>query len=169
MGRRQSLSTRECLHLDPGSLTHEAKLHLQHTQNDNGTGAPILNYYFLGRGTFLFLLLFSWFNCSRISIRIVIGRHVLSYKLISFHSLQIPILPLFFPFPPLSPFPTSGWLRKLCLPRHSFASSLSTTSPPPSASLIDFSHPFRLVEVYSLCPIWNPGGSLLTFLCQIID
>lgn len=108
-------------------------------QRDWGTYFKLL--FSLAWYFFILIIIFLVQLFARISIRIVIGRHVLSYKLISFHSLQVPILPLFFPFPPLSSFPTSGWLRKLCLPRHSFASSLSTTSPPPSASLIDFSHP----------------------------
>ncbi|KAL4897399.1 hypothetical protein BDV59DRAFT_44214 [Aspergillus ambiguus] len=43
MGRRQSLlhlRSPSSVHLDPGSLTHEAKIHLHDTQNDKGTGAP---------------------------------------------------------------------------------------------------------------------------------
>lgn len=122
-------------------------------QRDWGTYFKLLfslaRYFFI-----IIIIIFLVQLFAQINIRIVIGRHVLSYKLISFHSLQVPILPLF-SFPSPFPFPTSGWLRKLCLPRHSFASSLFTTSPPPSASPIDFSHPPFGSWRYIVCVLYE--------------
>lgn len=63
MGRRQSLSTLKCLHLDPGSLTHEAKLlPAAHSKRQRGLGRrpfELRDFIFFHFSFFPFLFLLN--------------------------------------------------------------------------------------------------------------